>query len=162
MRDSVALREAIGLDEGLDRSCSLKAFKNNIRREYHAGKTAQGTQHVAIALSVLKRSCGVDSKARMKPKEIVAAGSSKTESNLKFGGGATGRSPSRLPAITRADEVPVHRRAKSGKEQPFLDPEDFTLSASGTIRSEVKKKDVRKQESYSLLMSLLGAAEGEV
>jgi hypothetical protein len=159
MRDSVALREAIGLDEGLDRSCSLEAFKNNVRREYHAGKTAQGTQHVAIALSVLKRSCGVDSKERMSPKEIVAAGQ-KTEDNLKFGGGAKGRSPSRLPPIARGDELPVHRRAKSGKEQPFLDPEDFTLAASGTVKGETKKRKVKKEESYSLLMSLLRAGEG--
>jgi hypothetical protein len=161
MRDSAALREAIGLDEGLDRSCSLEAFKNNVRREYHAGKTAQGTQHVAIALSVLKRSCGVDSKARMTPKEIVAAGDSKTEDNLKFGGGATGRSPSRLPPVVRGEELPVHRRAKSGKEQSFLDPEDFTLTASGTVRGEPKKKKVKKEESYSLLMSLLGAGDGD-
>jgi hypothetical protein len=62
----------------LNRECSLDAFKHNLRREYHAGQTAQGTQHVAIALSVLKRSCGVDSKDRMTPKEIVAMGGKKT------------------------------------------------------------------------------------
>lgn len=62
----------------LSRECSLDAFKHNLRREYHAGQTAQGTQHVAIALSVLKRSCGVDSKDRMTPKEIVAMGGKKS------------------------------------------------------------------------------------
>ena len=67
----------------LNRECSLDAFKHNIRREYHAGQTAQGTQHVAIALSVLKRSCGVDSKGRMTPKEIVAAGQKEETMNLE-------------------------------------------------------------------------------
>lgn len=67
----------------LNRECSLDAFKHNIRREYHAGQTAQGTQHVAIALSVLKRSCGVDSKDRMTPKEIVAAGGKRESMNVE-------------------------------------------------------------------------------
>ena len=67
----------------LSRECSLDAFKHNIRREYHAGQTAQGTQHVAIALSVLKRSCGVDSKDRMTPKEIVAAGGKRESMNVE-------------------------------------------------------------------------------
>jgi len=67
----------------LNRECSLDAFKHNLRREYHAGQTAQGTQHVAIALSVLKRSCGVDSKDRMTPKEIVAAGGKKQSMNVE-------------------------------------------------------------------------------
>lgn len=67
----------------LNRECSLDAFKHNLRREYHAGQTAQGTQHVAIALSVLKRSCGVDSKDRMTPKEIVAAGGKRESMNME-------------------------------------------------------------------------------
>lgn len=59
----------------LDKSCSLDAFKANVRASYKDGKTAKGTQHVAIALSTLKRACGVkDGGKRMSPKEIVAAG----------------------------------------------------------------------------------------
>lgn len=151
------------MSEGLDRACSVAAFEKNVRREYHAGKTAQGTQHVAIALSVLKRSCGIKSKKRMTTKEIVAAGErkrkrkQKTEDNLKFGGGAKGRSPFRLPPVERGPEEPVHRNAESGKEQPFLDPEDFTLSASGTVRGTKpkKKQDKKKQEAYSSLMTWL-------
>ena len=142
------------LSEGLNRTCSLVAFDRNVSREYKAGKTAQGTQHVAIAISVLKRACGVDSKERMTSKEIVAAGKKKTEDNLKFGGGAKGRNPFRLPPIDRSgNEVPIHRNAESGKEQPFLDPEDFMLSASGTVK---KKKLKKKEEAYSSLMAWLG------
>lgn len=64
----------------LDKSCSLDAFQKNVRSEYHAGKTAKGTQHVAIAISTLKRACGVaDDDRKMTPKEIVAS-SSKGES----------------------------------------------------------------------------------
>lgn len=145
------------LSEALNRTCSLVAFDRNVSREYKAGKTAQGTQHVAIAISVLKRACGVDSKKRMTPKEIVAAGTGKTEDNMKFGGGAKGRSPFRLPQLDRSGgEVPVHRNAKSGKEQPFLDPESFTLSASGTVRKKKpKKKPEKKEEAYSSLMAWL-------
>lgn len=59
----------------LDKSCSLDAFKANVRASYKEGKTAKGTQHVAIALSTLKRACGVkDDDRRMSPKDIVAVG----------------------------------------------------------------------------------------
>ncbi len=68
------LRTYVNLCEVLDKSCSLDAFKKNVRAEYHAGKTAKGTQHVAIALSVLRRACGVSDDVRGSPKEIVAAG----------------------------------------------------------------------------------------
>lgn len=145
------------LSEGLDRACSVAAFEKNVRREYHAGKTAQGTQHFAIAINVLKRACGVDSKVReTSPKKIVAMGKEKTEDNLKFGPGAKGRNPFRLPPVDRGNvkDGPIHRNAKSGKEQPFLDPEDFTLSASGTIR-KVKPKGKpkeKKEEAYPFLM----------
>lgn len=148
------------LSEGLDRACSLAAFKNNVRREYHAGKTAKGTQHVAIALSVLKRSCGVDSDERMTPKEIVAAGNKKEE-GLKFGAGVKGRNPSRYPSFDRCDCAPIHRKAKSGKEQPFLNPEDFTLSASGTVRKE--KTDKRKSKGkYSSLVAWLNKGKNKI
>jgi hypothetical protein len=60
----------------LDKSCSLDAFQGNVSRSYKEGKRAKGTQHVAIALSTLKRACGVpDDDQKMTPKEIVAAGS---------------------------------------------------------------------------------------
>ena len=145
------------LSEKLDKACTVAAFEKNIRREYHAGKTAKGTQHFAIAINVLKRACGVDPKEReTNPKKIVAMGS-KTESNVKFGGGAKGRNPFRLPSIDRSlDEPPVHRKAKSGKEKPFLDPEDFTLSISGTIREiKPKKKKEKKEGAYPALMGWL-------
>lgn len=148
------------LNEALDRACSVDAFKKNIRREYHAGKTAQGTQHFAIAINVLKKACGVGYKVReTSPKKIVAMGNEKTEDNLKFGGGAKGRSPFRLPPIKRSpDEPPVHRNVKSGKEQPFLDPEDFMLSAGGMVRGvkpKEKTKKEKKEEAYSSLMTWL-------
>jgi len=154
------------LSETLDKACSVDAFEKNVRREYHAGKTAQGTQHVAIALSVLKRACGVKSKKRMTTKEIVAAGErkkkrQKTEDNLKFGAGAKGRNPFRLPPVDRGpQEPPVHRNAESGNEQPFLDPESFTLTASGTIRDvkQKRKQGKKKEEAYSSLMAWLAQA----
>jgi hypothetical protein len=64
----------MSLREALDKSCSLDAFKKNVRKEYHAGKTAKGTQHVAIALSVLRRACGVSDDTKGSPKDIVALG----------------------------------------------------------------------------------------
>lgn len=60
----------------LDKSCSLDAFQSNVSASYKEGKRAKGTQHVAIALSTLKRACGVpDDDRKMTPKEIVAVGS---------------------------------------------------------------------------------------
>jgi hypothetical protein len=147
------------LSEALDKACSVAAFEKNIRREYHAGKTAKGTQHFAIAINTLKRACGVNPKEReTSPKKIVAMGKGKTEDNMKFGPGAKGRSPFRLPPVERGDEVPIHRNAKSGKEQPFLDPEDFTLSASGTVRD--KKTKSKKAETYSSLVAWLDKEGG--
>jgi hypothetical protein len=136
------------LSEGLARACSVAAFEKNVRREYHAGKTAKGTQHVAIAMSVLKRACGVKSKERMTTKEIVAAGDRKNE-------GKEGSSPFRVERDPGAP--PIHRNAESGKEQPFLDPEDFTLSASGTVKEpkSKKKQKSKREEAYPSLMSWL-------
>lgn len=54
------------------KKCSTKAMSQNIRHYRHAGK--EGPQAVAIAYSVLKKACGVTSKERMTPKEIVAKG----------------------------------------------------------------------------------------
>jgi len=245
------------LSEVLNRACSLAAFKDNVRSEYRSGKTAQGTQHVAIAMNVLKKSCGVNTDERLSAKEIVSRGQSKTESsegfvppesvrknaakglelrkkfgrgglsrkqaskqgigsgvqratNLKngdrvsletikrmhsyfsrhqgdssadgwgsesnpsagwiawllWGGdagwewaksilkkteelalnpGAKGRSPFRFRPYDRFGDVPVHRKNKSGREKPFIDPEDFTVTASGSVKSGKKKK--KKEES---------------
>jgi hypothetical protein len=255
------------LSEALDKACSVAAFEKNVRREYHAGKTAKGTQHFAIAINVLKRACGVDPKVReTSPKKIVAMGTatteesegfippksvqkaaarglelrrkhgrggldrkeaskqgigsgvqratnlkngdrvsldtikrmhaffsrhqknkgnpgdvtpgriawllwggtpgwewaksilSKQEDNMKFGPGAKGRNPFRLPPVDRGSvsDGPIHRNAKSGQEQPFLDPEDFTLSASGTIRKvKPKAKPEPQKEAYQHLMRWL-------
>ena len=63
----------------LDRRCSVDAVGRNISAEIKAGKPQQ--QAIAIALSVLKRSCGVDDDRKMTPKQIVAAGG-KAESCL--------------------------------------------------------------------------------
>lgn len=63
----------------LIKRCSMDAFEKNIRRMWREGKRAKGTQHVAIALSTLKRACGVKSKRRMTPREIIAAGKERTE-----------------------------------------------------------------------------------
>ena len=61
----------------LDKSCSQKAFRNNVRISHDEGKPMD--QAIAIAYSVLKKACGVTSKERMKPSEII--GASKKESS---------------------------------------------------------------------------------
>lgn len=65
------IQEHVRLQEVLDKSCSLAAFKKNVRAEYKAGHRAKGTQHVAIAMSVLRRACGVDDDVKGSPKDIV-------------------------------------------------------------------------------------------
>lgn len=54
----------------LDRSCSRDAVSNNIRREIKAGKPHK--QAIAIALSVLKKSCGESYKSKLKTKEMIS------------------------------------------------------------------------------------------
>lgn len=76
--------EYVQLQEVLDKSCSLAAFQKNVRAEYKAGKRAKGTQHVAIAMSVLKRACGVDDDVKGSPKEIVQKGGGKLEGSGRF------------------------------------------------------------------------------
>ena len=56
----------------LVKSCSRKAFEENISREIKSGKPKD--QAVAIAISVLKDSCGVTSDKRMSIDEILKAG----------------------------------------------------------------------------------------
>lgn len=73
------IHEHVRLQEVVDKTCSLKAFAKNVRREYHAGKTAKGVQHVAIALSILKRACGVDPDTQGSAKDIVKKGGGKLE-----------------------------------------------------------------------------------
>lgn len=50
--------------------CSTRAMSRNIGRCRHEGRPA--AQCAAIAYSVLKRACGVKTKKRMTPKQIVA------------------------------------------------------------------------------------------
>ena len=56
----------------LRRECSLEAFSKNIETEIKSGKPRP--QSVAIAYSVLKKACGVKSKKKMTPKEIISMG----------------------------------------------------------------------------------------
>jgi hypothetical protein len=144
------------LSEVLDKACSVAAFEKNIRKEYYAGKTAKGTQHFAIAINTLKRACGVDPKDQeTDPAKIVAKGG-KTEGNVSFGAGVKPRNPFRFPSFDRCcSDEPIHRKAKSGKEQPFLNPEDFTVTASGAVRDKILKSKKRKSKKYSSLVAWL-------
>jgi hypothetical protein len=55
------------------KTCSVDSFKQNIR--YFTKKKGYPTeQAVAAAFSALKSACGVESKAKMSPKEIVSKG----------------------------------------------------------------------------------------
>jgi len=54
----------------LDKSCDDKAVSRNIRQLLKDGKPHK--QAIAIALSVLKRSCGVKRDSKGSPKEIVS------------------------------------------------------------------------------------------
>lgn len=56
----------------LKKRCSLKAFNYNVNHRREKGEPPS-KQDIAIAYSVLKKSCGVDSKAKMTPSEIVKA-----------------------------------------------------------------------------------------
>jgi hypothetical protein len=55
----------------LDRRCATSAVSNNISMMIKKDGKPQD-QAIAIALSVLKKACGVDYKSTMTPKEIVA------------------------------------------------------------------------------------------
>lgn len=68
----------------LDRSCSNDAVSNNIRNEIKAGKPHK--QAIAIALSILKKSCGQPYKSKLKPKEMISkfANKNKKESCNKY------------------------------------------------------------------------------
>lgn len=61
------------MSEALEVACSLLAFKRNIRKAWREGKRRKG-QHVAIAISTLKKACGVPLYSRMRPAIIVAKG----------------------------------------------------------------------------------------
>ena len=52
----------------LKKTCSLKAFKSNFKKEM---KKRSKSQALAISYKTLKDVCGVSSKKRMTPKEIV-------------------------------------------------------------------------------------------
>lgn len=53
----------------LNKSCSLDAYKANVKELIESGK--KPGQAVAIAIRTLKKCCGVSSDARMSPKSIV-------------------------------------------------------------------------------------------
>jgi len=53
----------------LNQACSLKAFQSNISEEIKSGKPKE--QAFAIAISTLKKACGVESEKRMTVDEIL-------------------------------------------------------------------------------------------
>lgn len=53
----------------LNKTCSIKAFKDNISAEIKAGKSKD--QAVAIAYTILKDACGVENDNNMTSEEIV-------------------------------------------------------------------------------------------
>lgn len=65
----------------LDKRCSQAAVDANYSTLYKEGK--RNPQLSAIVLNVLKRSCGVDKDSQMSAKEIIAAGSAKTEAKMQ-------------------------------------------------------------------------------
>lgn len=121
----------------LSRECSMEAVAANIRQwlkekadeARKSGRSREELQQqaIAVALSTLKKSCGVTSKARMTPKQIVAAGSVDEEA-FGLAGPPKLYAPNRVSPSSGRSGMPVHRKARSGKEQPFINPEDFTVS----------------------------------
>jgi len=53
----------------LKKSCSIKAYKDNVAELIGSGR--KPNQAVAIAIRTLKTACGVESDKRMSPKQIV-------------------------------------------------------------------------------------------
>lgn len=68
---------ASNLSEVLSESCSREAFEANISAEIKAGKPKE--QAVAIAISTLKKACGVTSDKRMSVDEILKGGMKEAE-----------------------------------------------------------------------------------
>jgi hypothetical protein len=143
----------------LNRACDPQAVSDNIRREYK-DKGKPHEQAIAIALNVLKRSCGLspeERKQKLTPKQIVALGQKKEEESAgRCGSVAVSQPKSKSKKKKRQDEeafglagppkifsphrvkkakrpAPIHRRAKSGREQPFIDPESFTTTRSESM-----------------------------
>lgn len=66
----------------LVKRCTLAAMQANVRREIRGrcarkrgkGKAACQAQAVAIGYSVLRKACGVRTKKKLTPKQIVAIG----------------------------------------------------------------------------------------
>ena len=65
----------------------------------------------------------------MTPSEIVAAGRQEEEA-FGLAGPPKIFSSVRVKPTTKQPGKPVHRKARSGKEQPFIDPEDFSVRVS--------------------------------
>lgn len=63
------LEDKEGESMPLNKSCSLDAYRANVKELIESGKKPQ--QAVAIAIRTLKKVCGVSSDARMSPKSIV-------------------------------------------------------------------------------------------
>lgn len=144
----------------LSQECSVEAVSANIRKWMEekadeakkAGRSRKELQQqaIAVALSTLKKSCGVSSDARMTPKEIVAAGA-KNEEAFGLAGPPKLFNPVRVQPTTAQPRRPIHRKAKSGKEQPFIDPGDFTVkvAARRTKKKLYNKSDAQKDSTRS-------------
>jgi hypothetical protein len=66
----------------LDKTCSIEAFNNNIRRSIKEGKPQK--QSVAIAYSILRKACEISSdQPQMTPSEIVKTSKKKGEKKMQ-------------------------------------------------------------------------------
>ena len=95
--------------------CSVKAYTNNIRTEINAGK--ERDQAVAIAINYLKKDCGVTSKKRMTPAQIISAGSSK-KNGESARGVRDGSGPSKDSYRRKKEKKKIGRRKERGEKCP--------------------------------------------
>jgi len=128
----------------LDRRCSMDAFEANIRREYYRGKTAKGTQHFAIAMSTLKRACGVTSKERMTPQQVIAAGKKKAE-ETELGERRVYLRPPGVKTGVKRYQI-IHRTTWAGKDIPLGEGFDDEKAA----RARMAKLKPAGKECYIL------------
>ena len=59
----------------INKGCSISAFRENVSMLIREGR--ERDQALAIAISTLKKACGVTSEKRMTPQGIVRAGKKK-------------------------------------------------------------------------------------
>jgi len=128
----------------LDRSCNVDAVSNNIRDQFKK-KEKPHKQSIAIALSVLRRSCGIKGKEKMTPKEMVRA--SKRESSdlhsiaeIVMGVHGVGTSPS-------ASTVPVQ---KGGRYSVHVKPGSGLQSGDGRHKGKPKIDRKRHGGRYGM------------